>query len=77
VAVQAASEALDRNPDRDGHLNYLVSSIIDEVYERNYASLNAAIGVLECVKLELYRRILAPYEDTKIEQNGDVYTPVS
>jgi len=31
-------------------------------------------GVLECAKLELYRRIAAPYEDTKIEENGDVYS---
>jgi hypothetical protein len=68
-----AVAVLDDNPNRDGHLNYLVSTIIDDVYPRNYTSLNAAIGVLECIKQELYRRVVAPYEDTKIEQNGDVY----
>jgi hypothetical protein len=31
------------------------------------------VGVLECAKQELYRRILIPYEDAKIELNGDVY----
>lgn len=31
------------------------------------------LGVLECVKLELYRRVAAPYEDRKIEENGDVF----
>ena len=31
------------------------------------------VGVLECAKLELYRRMAAPYEDEKIEDNGDVY----
>lgn len=31
------------------------------------------IGALECCKLELYRRIAAPYEDIKIGENGDVY----
>ena len=31
------------------------------------------VGVLECAKLELYRRLAAPYEDLKIEDNGDVY----
>jgi hypothetical protein len=32
--------------------------------------------VLECAKLELYRRIVAAYEDEKIAdpENGDVYT---
>ena len=32
-----------------------------------------AIAALECAKLELYRRLLAPYEDRKIQENGDVY----
>ena len=35
--------------------------------------LNAAIGVLECAKLELYRRVVAMYEDGKIKENGDVF----
>ncbi len=59
-----------------GDLNYLISTVVDEYIVREglgYASINAAIGVLECAKLELYRRIAAPYEDKKIEQNGDVY----
>jgi len=38
-----------------------------------YAEYNAAIGVLESAKLELYRRMVAPYEDGKREENGDVY----
>ena len=37
-------------------------------------NLNAIIGALECAKLELYRRVAAPYEDDKIIENGDVYT---
>lgn len=31
-------------------------------------------AVLECAKLELYRRVVAPYEQQKLELNGDVYT---
>jgi len=31
------------------------------------------VGVLECAKMELYRRVAAPYEDKKKEENGDVY----
>ena len=41
-----------------------------------YAHLNEAIGVLECAKLELYRRVAAPYEDEKIAESGDVYTVI-
>lgn len=36
----------------------------------NYAKV---LGVLEAVKLELYRRVVAPYEDRKISENGDVF----
>ena len=39
----------------------------------NYALYNAVIGVLECAKMELYRRQISPYEDRKIAENGDVY----
>lgn len=58
---------------RDGKLNYLISSIIACLYPQSYQDLNAAIGVLECAKLELYRRVVAPYEDIKLKLNGDVY----
>lgn len=30
------------------------------------------ISAIECAKLEFYRRIVAPYEDIKIKENGDV-----
>jgi len=30
------------------------------------------VGVLECLKLELYRQQVAAYEDKAIERNGDL-----
>jgi hypothetical protein len=56
----------------DGHINYIVTRIIKEVYPLRYFHINRAMGVLECIKQEFYRRVAAPYEDVKIEQNGDV-----
>jgi hypothetical protein len=56
----------------DGHLNYVVTRVIKEVYPLKYYHINKAMGVLECIQHEFYRRVAAPYEDTKIEQNGDV-----
>lgn len=56
----------------DGNLNYIITRILKEAYPLRYFNLNRAIGVLECCKLEYYRRVAAPYEDTKIIQNGDV-----
>lgn len=69
-------------PDNAGELNYVVTKLVSEYVaspacERlSYAKINETIGVLECAKLELYRRIAAPYEEHKIMENGDVY-PVS
>ncbi len=60
-----------------GDLNYSISYIIMETLlglgKTNYSNINDAIGMLECVKQELYRRIAAPYEDIKAKENGDVF----
>lgn len=59
-----------------GHLNYVIFSIVKRYLDRsgmNYGNAQDFIGgVLSCCQMELYRRILAPYEDEKIEQLGDV-----
>lgn len=59
-------------PVQDGSVNYLVTKILKELYPTKYFDLNRAIGVLECIKQEFYRRSVAPYEDEKIKENGDV-----
>lgn len=66
----------DLNPAADaGQLNFQITRLVDDFVgsKISYAKINEAIGVLECAKLELYRRIAAPYEDKKMAQNGDVY----
>jgi hypothetical protein len=68
-------------PQNAGELNYAVTRLVDaflvgrarEAGRLRYAHLNEAVGVLECAKLELYRRIAAPYEDGKRGETGDVY----
>lgn len=64
-------------PASAGELNYTISHIINTYLQDervSYASINEVIGVLECAKLELYRRVAADYEDQKCAENGDVYT---
>jgi hypothetical protein len=56
----------------DGELNYVVTKLLKGVYPLRYYHINKAIGVLECAKLEFYRRVAAPYEDIKIKENDDV-----
>jgi hypothetical protein len=73
------AQTLDREevPMTAGGINFTVTSFLDSVIaERglSYATINEIIGVLECIKLELYRRVAAPYEDLKKSENGDVYS---
>lgn len=63
--------------DSVGDLNYIITRLISlGMAPSSYAQINSVIGVLECAKLELYRRIAAPYEDVKARTNGDVYPPM-
>ena len=58
----------------EGELNYILTSLIlSWLGNPNYKAYNAAIGVLECVKQEFYRRSVAPYEDQKRDKNCEVY----
>ena len=59
-----------------GELNYQFTMLAIAYFSNNgsnYQAINDVLGALEGAKLEFYRRIAAPYEETKIEQNGDVY----
>lgn len=61
-----------RNP---GELNYVFTTFATEYWRdngQNYQAFNDILGALEGCKLELYRRKIAPYEDKKILENGDV-----
>jgi hypothetical protein len=77
-AIDNLSDVLDGTD--PGEINYVVTKLLLGTIdfrgdERNihYAHINMMVGALECIKLELYRRMAVPYEDKKIEENGDVY----
>jgi hypothetical protein len=75
-----ASLAEGRTPGEAGELNYLVTCLCDAFLMRtglSYKNINQAIGALECAKLELYRRVAAPYEDKKSRENGEVYVSIN
>jgi hypothetical protein len=69
--IDAPLDKWNRSP---GTLNYIITRLVHWYLgdKPNYERYNAAIGVLECAKLELYRRKVSPYEDEKIKENGDV-----
>ena len=60
-----------------GLLNYTITCLVKRCYatlktKMSYADHNAVVGMLDCAKMEFYRRATAPYEDEKVAENGDV-----
>jgi hypothetical protein len=75
---QGVRSSLDsgRLSTKPGELNYELSRLVDGYITRHglgYGAINDVIGALECCKLEVYRRIAAPYEDIKSRDNGEVF----
>jgi hypothetical protein len=59
-----------------GELNFQITCLLLDYIKFNgksYKQVNDVLGALEGAKLEFYRRFAAPYEDKKINENGDVY----
>lgn len=59
-----------------GELNYVITIILKKYINRKgecYQTYNDIVGALENCKQECYRRMIAPYEDIKIKENGDVH----
>lgn len=80
-------EVETKGPQHPGELNYAITAAcLDYIEGRvaflrsmkqnskvNYTMLNDVMGALESAKLEFYRRVVVPYEEEKIKENGDVY----
>lgn len=70
----------DRNfkgAETPGELNYLITELCIGYlgnHGLSYSTCNDIVGALDSAKMEFYRRVVVPYEDKKIEENGDVYT---
>ena len=74
-ATDAAAAVIDKNTTA-GDLNYMISLMAKAYIDAKglrYEHLNAVVGALDSAKAEFQRRVVAPYEDKKIVENGDVY----
>ncbi len=62
-------------PKHSGELNYVLTYIIHcylDIHGKRYQTMNDIVGALDNCKDEFRRRVQHPYEDEKIEENGDV-----
>lgn len=57
---------------QDGALNYVVTKILRSVYPESYFHLNRAVGVLSAIQAEYFDKVVKPYEDKKLKENGDI-----
>ena len=80
---QADRTAANIAPNTAGELNYAITKLVVEyvawqiharkLTEANYNLHNEIMGVFASAQAEYYRRCVAPYEDRKRVENGDVY----
>jgi hypothetical protein len=73
---QADRDRARFQPETAGELNYAVSVLLKGYQDRkglSYQVINDIVGALEGAKAEYYRRVVIPYENEKITENGDVY----
>ena len=79
-SIRQLAETLARqSPEkRKGHANYVITQILRGAFGvttpggESYSNYADVVGTLECAKLEIYRRWVAPYEDGAIQRHGDV-----
>jgi hypothetical protein len=57
-----------------GDVNYCISFLVVNLFreKKSYKRANDLMGALTGVQLEFYRKEVAPYEDVKIRENGDI-----
>lgn len=63
-------------PQTAGELQYIMAEMFQSYVTRlglSYQTCNDIMGALAGAQMEFYRKVVAPYEDEKIKQNGDVY----
>lgn len=69
-------EEYGRKPTTAGELNFAITRLLrayTNMKGTGYQTYNDIMGALEGAKMEIYRRKIAPYEDAKMSENGDVY----
>jgi len=71
--VALLKSSTDSGQHDNGDVVYAIYRIIIDIYAYgNFEIKSNALKVLESAKLEYYRKVMGPYENLKIAENGDV-----
>ncbi len=74
-AFDSYLEACAREIETEGELNYCffkLSTLLIQRIGESYDKLSMCSSAMEHAKLEWYRTRLAPYEDAKIREHGEI-----
>jgi hypothetical protein len=63
---------IDKGVSFNGDINYILFKLAKKTIKPSYANYKNVCGELECCKLEIYRKLIAPYEEIKENENGSV-----
>jgi len=63
---------MDLNVSFNGDINYILFKLAKRTVKPSYANYKNVCGELECCQLEIYRELVAPYENLKKAENGEV-----
>lgn len=66
------TEMEEQNVQPDGRLNYVLYKFCKDNIEPSYNNYKNYCAELRQCATEIERRLLGPYEDSKIKSNGDV-----
>lgn len=75
AAFDAHLDAIGEELESGGEINYCVYRLCLAFLRRkgmSYTTSMIPFSALGAAQMELYRRVVAPYEDVKIAENGDV-----
>ena len=73
LLLSIIDEMADKEIKADGDLNYILFYYAKYIVPHSYNSIKNFCAELRQTATEIERRILAPYEDEKIKENGDVW----
>ena len=76
IDTQSKNDVYTSGAQNVGQLTYVLTESCIEYVARKQESFQVyaeILGALEATKLELYRRLITPYEESKRLLNGDIF----
>jgi hypothetical protein len=73
AGLQFLPSAIETTGDLNYVISYLARRMVEALPKKSYGGMSAIRGAISDAAEEFYRRVMVPYEDEKIQENGDVY----